>query len=74
MEEKKYQAPSNITLDEKAMEKLANSISESKIVTIREILKNKDEIIGLNFESIQKLARIAEATIAHGSCGIIGCF
>ena len=74
MEEKKYQNPSNITLDEKAMEKLANAISESKVVTIREILKHKEEIIGLNFESIQKLAKIAESTIAHGTCGIIGCW
>ncbi len=74
MEEKKYQSPSNLTIDEKAMEKLASSISESKVMTIREILKNKDEIIGLNFENVQKLAKIAESTVAHGACGIIGCF
>jgi len=63
----------SLILNAESAEKLSKGITEGKLAYIREILSKKDEITGMPLESVEKLAKFAESTRAHGGCGI-GCW
>ena len=58
-----------LTLDAATAAKLI----EAKSVNIREVLAKRSEIAGMKAEDVEKLARLVEANVAHGACGI-GCW
>lgn len=62
-----------IVLDEKAAAQIATGIKEAKLANIREVLSKSKEISAMTVENVDKLARLAEANVAHGGCGI-GCW
>jgi DNA-binding GntR family transcriptional regulator len=67
------EAGATIVLEEKAAAQFAAGIKEAKLANIREVLSKSKEISAMRAEDVDKLARLAEANVAHGSCGI-GCW
>lgn len=62
-----------VVLDAGAAAKLTAGITNAKLANIREVLAKRKEIAAMRGEDVEKLARLAEANVASGHCGI-GCW
>ncbi len=65
--------PSTSVISAEATERIVTAVAEAKIANLREILGKKEEIAKMRTEDVDKLAKLLESNVAHGSCGI-GCW